>query len=320
MLAPDTAALTITDALATRLLRHTGKDLGTLRAVLERGETVAGFPIAGVTLGGHISLTQEQRTGQNVLGRLGGKSPRLTPAIMVGASLMPAGARTTDAEDAASGVAGLIEVAQYLSRLRSKEGLEARRDILFAVWGGEPGTIGAAHFAKSPTRAAAYLHLDMIGRLGTRVAIQGTKSSADWAREIERANAPIALPVVTEGGAFLPGAATVFFQNEVPVLNAFTGADGRLLYSGVARVARLMANIALSAARSGTAPTYVRDDPQTTEPRRRFLLATLPPAEREMEVAPMPRPTRQATVELGPSPPNRRRPPHRSPRQRPPYP
>ena len=294
--------------MATRLLRHAGKDLGTLRAALERGETVAGFPLAGVTLGGRIALTQEQRTGRNVLGRLGEKSPRLTPPIMVGASLMPAGPGTARdasiaAEDAASGVAGLIEVAQHLSRLHGEDGLEARRDILFAVWGGEPGTIGAAHFVKAPTRAAAartaaYLHLDMIGRLGARMALQGTGSSADWAREIERANAPVALPVVTEGGGFLPGASTVFFQSEVPVLNAFTGADGRLLYSGVAKVARLMANITLSAARRGTAPAYVRNDPRTTEPRHRFLLAALPPAERETLVAPMPRPTRQATVEL----------------------
>ena len=327
MLAADTAALTIADALATRLLRHAGKDLGALRAALERGEPVAGFPIAGVTLGGSIVLTQEQRTGQNVLGRLGRESPGPTPAIVVGASLMPGdpgsrgiarGRRASfAAEDAASGVAGLIEIAQHFSRLHGEDGLEARRDIVFAVWGGAPGTIGATHFAEAPTRAAAagaaaYLHLDMIGRLGARMPLQGTRSSADWAREIERANAPVALPVVTEGGGFLPGAATVFFQREVPVLNAFTGAayhrdraDAGLLYSGVARVARLMANITLSAARRGTAPAYVRNDPQTTEPRRRFLLAALPPDEREAMDAPMPRPTGQATVELAalPAPP-----------------
>ena len=322
MLAADTPAITITDALATRLLRHAGKDLSSLRSVLGRGGPVAGFPIAGVTLAGRIALSREQRAGRNVLGRLGRKSPAPAPAIMVGASLMPAGpgtARDTSfaAEDAASGVAGLLEIAQNLSRLRSEDGLEARRDIVFAMWGGEPGTLGAAHFAKSPTRAtaagtAAYLHLDMIGRLGARMALQGIRSSADWAREIERANAPVALPVVTEGGGFLPGAATVFFQKKVPVLNAFTGAafhraetNGGPLYSGVAKVARLMSNIVLSAARRETAPSYVHDDPRTTEPRRRFLLAALPPAERDAKVAPMPRPSRHETVELAalPAPP-----------------
>ena len=57
--------------------------------------------------------------------------------------------------DNASGIAGMLEIAEYLADQRDRGKLRLRRDILFAAWSGEElGLLGSDYFVKSFGRAA----------------------------------------------------------------------------------------------------------------------------------------------------------------------
>ncbi len=86
------------------------------------------------------------------------------------------------ADDNASGVAGLIEVAEALHKLPSRP----RRPILLAFWDGEEkGLLGSYHFVRVRPQAVAdcaiafCINLDMIGRLrGQRLEVYGGRTAA----------------------------------------------------------------------------------------------------------------------------------------------
>ena len=246
-----------------------------------------------------------------------GKAVGKAPAVIVGAHLDHLGrgeisgslARDDEAgqvhfgaDDNASGVAGLLEIAQYLVDLKRQGRLKAKRNILFAAWSGEEmGTLGSSHFAKTLAEqtegddndigaaVAAYLNMDMIGRLDENLYLQGTGSSPVWTREIERRNVPLGLSIVTSGDSYLPTDATPLYLKGVPVLSAFTGAHSdystprdtadKINYAGTEKIARLMAGIARSLARAEAAPAYVRQErPKDSIGRKhiRIYLGTIP--------------------------------------------
>ena len=313
------AALSLSNAAAAALLGTAGTDLKALQDELDGGEAVAGFVLPGVTIEATVDIAREKRSGRNVLARLpaAGGAGHERPAVMVGAHLDHLGrgeisgslARDDEAgqvhfgaDDNASGVAGLLEIAQYLVDLKRQGRLKAKRNILFAAWSGEEmGTLGSSHFAKTLAEqtegddndigaaVAAYLNMDMIGRLDENLYLQGTGSSPVWTREIERRNVPLGLSIVTSGDSYLPTDATPLYLKGVPVLNAFTGphtdystprdtAD-KLNYPGAENIARLMAGIARSLARAEAAPAYVRlERPKDSIGRKhiRIYLGTIP--------------------------------------------
>ena len=310
------AAITVGDAFADDLLTPSGKSLTDLQSALDRGDTVPAFTIPGLTLAANIDIAQEKRRGRNVLGRiLAGSEPGAT-TVIVGAHLDHLGrgsggdslARADEAgkihfgaDDNASGVAALIEIAEYLVDQQRRGKFQPVHDILFAAWSGEElGMLGSTHFVRAlgaggdrPTSlrpgVIAYLNMDMIGRLDTSVALQGLGSSSVWRGEIERRNAPIGLAITPVTSSYLPTDATVFYLRGVPILNAFTGAHpdyhtprdtaDKLNYSGAAKIARLMGLLTRAMALRAEPPDYVRaEDAPVNRPRRtsRVYLGTVP--------------------------------------------
>ena len=83
------------------------------------------------------------------------------------------------ADDNASGVAAVLEIAQYLAAQQEAGALRLQRDVVFAAWSGEEiGLIGSSRFVKDVAQKlkgdqdaklndvfAANLNLDMVGRL-----------------------------------------------------------------------------------------------------------------------------------------------------------
>ena len=202
------------------------------------------------------------RDRRNVLARLGSGAPADAPALVIGVRVnLPATGRSGDGDDH-SGVAALLEIAQYLAALENEGELRARRDILFAAWSGDgPEPAGSAHFARRTGGGpiAAYLDLGGIGSLQRHLYLAGAGSSPAWPRTIERANVPVGLSIVTRNGDDPQSDARGFSHEDVPALRASTdGGATRVDYSGVAKVARLMANIALSLARDEAAPEFRR--------------------------------------------------------------
>lgn len=299
------AGISISDALASRLLSRAGHDLAALQAALDKGEHRRGFALGGVRVGADIDVERVQRQGRNVVGRLVASDGELPP-LVIGAHIDHLGRGDSSgslakadergrihpgADDNASGVAAMLEVAQYLASLHEQRELGATRDILFAAWSGEElGMLGSSHFVddragRDGLRVSAYLNMDMVGHLRDRLYLQGTGSSSVWAREIERRNVPVGLSIATMSDPYLPTDVTPFYVGGVPVLNAFTGAHedyatprdtpDRLNYEGIRDITRLMAGIGRSLARREDEPDYVEVSRKHSGISRKHLRAYL---------------------------------------------
>jgi len=302
------AAVALNDEAATRVLAPNGHGLGSIQEKLDRGETVTGFEIEGVTVSGQIDIVRERRSGRNVIARLSSGADGEQPPVILGAHVDHLGrgevsgslARDDErnavhygADDNASGVAAMLESAQYLAGLQAGGKLGAKRDIYFIAWSGEElGTLGSTHYTEKLAadgdlkgKVAAYLNMDMVGHLREKAYLQGTGSSPVWTREIERRNVPVGLSIATKQDPYLPTDVTPFYMQGVPILSAFTGAHedystprdkaDALNYDGIRDIARLMSGITRSLARSGTIPEYRHVERKQSGIGRKHLRAYL---------------------------------------------
>lgn len=310
--ATSLAGVAVSDDLAGRMLAASGRDLANLQQALDQGGDTAGFTLTDVEVLADIQISREQRRARNVIGRLPAEIASDLPPVIIGAHLDHLGrgevsgslARDDErgaihrgADDNASGVAALLETAQYLADLRERGRLGTRRDILFVAWTGEElGMLGSTHFVEALAgedglrgRVSAYLNMDMIGHLDAKLYLQGVGSSSLWTREIERRNVPVGLAIATKADPYLPNDTTPFYMQGVPVLNAFTGAHedystprdtaDQLNYRGMRDIARLMAGITHSLARAVEAPDYrevARTSSGLTRRHLRAYLGTIP--------------------------------------------
>lgn len=157
--------ISVTDRLASQWLKQSDKDLGALQKELDKGDPVMGFGLDDVKVAVDIDIDPVTSRGRNVLALLPASSaaasgsqkksdPHALPheMIVVGAHIdhLGTGAEGSSlakedeqgqvhrgADDNASGVAGMLEVAQYLSSEVKAGRLKPKRDTLLAAWSGE---------------------------------------------------------------------------------------------------------------------------------------------------------------------------------------
>jgi hypothetical protein len=288
------AAVSVSDRVGEALLSTAGRTLEALQSELDTGEPVMGFEPPDVRLQVDVDIVQEKRTGRNVLARLPAGGEPDAGIIVVGAHIdhLGRGAGTGSlardfekdrihygADDNASGVAGLFEIAQYLSDMKADGAFAPKRDILFAAWSGEElGLLGSSRFVQEyggipeseplTPQIAAYVNMDMIGRLRDAAIIGGVGSSSIWEGLIpEWKKVAGDLDTTTQDDNFLPTDATSFYVRGVPFINAFTGAHeqyhsprdtpDRIDFEGAAQIARFMAEATAHLALREEAPDYI---------------------------------------------------------------
>jgi hypothetical protein len=132
------------------------------------------------------------------------------------------------ADDNASGVATVLEMAIKLQDLKKHGQLQGNKDILFAAWSGEElGVLGSSffikHYQKHP-QVDAVINLDMVGHLRKKLVIQGVGSGTNWADMIAQIKNHHAMPVLMQNDPYLPTDSTSFYLRGIPTLNFFTGA------------------------------------------------------------------------------------------------
>ena len=390
------AAISVSDEVARHWLGQTEEEQIAAQLVLDSGKQISAFEIDGLTIAAEINVRQVSGKGRNVIGRLQMSDTPSKGAILIGAHIDHLGtgtggslARSSEkgqvhvgADDNASGVAAMLEVAEFLANLKRNGKLNLKRDVLFAAWSGEElGLHGSKHFTKSRIRSnsedkvvvfqpysgdphdlnalflyyndlldafdvesyssqqlellksnandmrvvskllaaptvsdsknqkeqleriwkrakllitqaenaqpavdarpvAACLNMDMVGRFKDKLVLQGLGSSNDWAGLIERANAPVGLPIETSNDTQLPTDASSFYQAGVPILSAFTGSHTdyhtprdtpeKLNYTDAARIARLMGLITRQLAIGDSVPGYLK---QSEQPKRKMASA-----------------------------------------------
>ena len=151
------------------------------------------LPVHGSTVSLTVDVVHRESPSFNVVGILPGSDPKLkNEAIVIGAhydhlgrggegSLAPReGEIHHGADDNASGVAGLIELARMFSSQK------LRRTIVFIAFSGEEeGLIGSNYYVNHPivplANTVAMINMDMIGRLKDKALIVGGVGTAqEW--------------------------------------------------------------------------------------------------------------------------------------------
>ena len=178
-----------------------------------------------------------QRKGANVIGFLDNNAEK---TIVIGAhydhlgaedgrgsslAADPVGKIHNGADDNASGVAGLLELARIYSSNQTKE----KVNFLFMAFSAEEaGLIGSKHFTNHPTKpmnkVLAMMNMDMIGRLRdstNSLIIGGVGTSPVWIPMVQKLNQGFELKFDTAGMG--PSDHASFYLKDIPVLHFFSG-------------------------------------------------------------------------------------------------
>jgi Tol biopolymer transport system component len=129
------------------------------------------------------------------------------------------------ADDNASGVAGVLELARMLSQNTTKE----KANYIFALFSGEEdGLIGSKEMASNIKvlypNVTAMINMDMIGRLDDKktMIVGGIGTSPSFPEIIEK-NKPAGFGITQEMSGVGPSDHTSFYLKDIPVLFFFTG-------------------------------------------------------------------------------------------------
>lgn len=267
---------------AARRRRETGKNTMSQQAVVLSLTT---------------DIVRQNTPGMNVVGILDGTDPQLkNEAIIIGAhydhlgrggegSLAPReGEIHHGADDNASGVAGMLELA----RIFSAQGMKPRRTLIFIAFSGEEeGLIGSNYYVNHPivplADTVAMINMDMIGRMKeNQLIIGGVGTATEWRGWINGENVlsgpqlasnskstlvpfrPLTLTLNEDG--FGPSDHSSFYAKQVPVLFFFTSTHDdyhkpsdtadKINYEDEVRVVSLVERIVKLIDGSDKRPTY----------------------------------------------------------------
>jgi Tol biopolymer transport system component len=221
-------------------------------------------------------------TAHNVVGRLpadpdGAPTAR---AIVIGAhydhlgtggegSLRPdVKAAHPGADDNASGVATILELAEALSVVANR-----KLDVYVVAFSGEEaGLLGSAHFAQhlpiKPGDVAMMLNFDMVGRMeGDRLSVYGVGTGTGSLKQLRAAQVGLDLDLALSADGWGPSDHLSFLVQKIPALHFFTGQHAdyhtpddtadKLNAEGGARVTALAWRLAIPLVTGQWSPAFV---------------------------------------------------------------
>ncbi|MFN3533004.1 MAG: M28 family peptidase [Candidatus Brocadia sp.] len=284
-------AASISGKIAETLFASSGKNLETIQAGLdvEDPRTEAGFDLPNVKIRISTAVEQVKEKDRNVIGLLPpGDSKENAEYIIIGAHYDHIGYGGSDslarkgekgmvhngADDNASGVSTVLELAAALAAEREMNPQLFKRGVIFALWSGEElGCLGSSYFIEHPTiplkNVIAYVNFDMVGRLSeNNLIVEGIGSSNAWAGLIEKCNVAAGFDLKLHRDPYLPTDATAFYSKEVPIIHFFTGVHedynrptddpDTLNYDGMVRIAEFARAIVLDLIKNVERPDYVK--------------------------------------------------------------
>ena len=284
-------AASINGQLADEMLAGSGKTLKQLQTALddENPHAAQGLVLPKVKVKLSCGIQHLKKSDRDVIGCIP-PAPGNDEYVMIGAHydhLGHGGSNSLDrsgeenkvhpgADDNASGVAWLMELAGALAQDRAQHPEKFKRGLIFACWSGEEiGLIGSAAFAEHPpialNKIVAYLNADMVGRLrDNKLTVQGVGSSQVWRRMLEKRNVSAGFNLTLQDDPYLPTDVTSFYVKNIPVLSFFTGAHEdyhrptdtaeKINYDGLERVAQFSTQIITDLAQSNERPDLAKVD------------------------------------------------------------
>jgi Tol biopolymer transport system component len=283
-------AASISAKVADAMLAGSGKTLKQLQDALDQEDPHAAdvrFTLPSLAVSLSTKVNHLKKTDRNVIGVIPPANGS-TEYVMLGAHYDHLGHGETGgfgikgeegqihngADDNASGVSAVLELAANLAAERAKNPAAFTRGVVFSFWSGEEmGLIGSSQFADKPTLAlsnvVAYLNFDMVGRLReNKLTLQGIGSSSAWKGLIEKANVAGGFSLTLQDDPYLPTDTTAFYPKNIPVLAFFTGSHEQyhrpsddtdtLNYEGMERITKMARQITLNLVKEGARPDYVK--------------------------------------------------------------
>jgi aminopeptidase YwaD len=307
----------------------------TLRALLNPRPTPANaqfdvkLKLINESLNFNLSLSTDivrrNAPAYNVVGILDGSDPVLKNEVIVigahydhlgrggeGSLATRAGGIHHGADDNASGVAGLLELARLFSMQRAK----MKRTLVFVAFSGEEeGLLGSNYFVNHAvvpnSQTVAMINMDMIGRMKeNRLMIGGVGTAQEWRDWIKAAQDYLSAPQASSGDTSskiaIPGVLATpftltlnedgygpsdhssFYAKQVPVLFFFTGTHDdyhkptdtaeKINYADKARILSFITSLVRSIDESAKRPTYMttRSPSQGRAMGFRVYLGTIP--------------------------------------------
>lgn len=275
----DFPALWVDATVANDLLRSSGWDLDALRATIDSTLIPLSFELPSVRVHLDIDLKRKVRETANVLGLLPGGDTKLGQETMVvGAHYDHVGIKDGriyyGADDNASGVAGLLEIAEAFAESPT----QPRRSLLFIAFGAEElGLLGSRFYVRNPPipleRTVAMINLDMIGRNAPDdVTVIGSNRSRELHEINERANHEIGLNLLYNGEKYFSRSDQAnFARHKIPVLfyhtdshpdyHQPTDAVQKINAEKIARISRLAFLVAWEVAHRDGRPSFGQFNP-----------------------------------------------------------
>jgi len=221
-------------ALGTRL------NLDNIAGEIDRDFAPKSRVFDDITLKAVDRTSKVRRQVRNVIGILKGSDPSLQEeTVIVGAhydhlgrsgrfsmSQNSTGQIHHGADDNASGTSAVIEMARAAIGARG----EFHRSVIFMTFAGEEhGLLGSSYYVNHPTspldKTIAMVNLDMIGRAGGRIMVDGLGNAPSIETDLKAAESvsPLNLRALRGGpGAGASDDAT-FLLRRIPAINFFSG-------------------------------------------------------------------------------------------------
>ena len=298
--------INITRSAFDKIFASSGKTIDQLQNSINNSGNPASFDLSGVSVNITTDVNPQTITTGNVIGVLEGNDPSAgDEAIVIGAHYDHLGYGTygslyagTDkqihhgADDNASGVAGVLELAQKFAA--QKESI--KRDIVFMLFSGEEaGLLGSNFFTKSDLfkgmNVVAMLNMDMIGRVkNEQLVIYGIGSSPMWEPVIKNYNTNYNFDITYTKAGFGRSDHSSFYSNNVPAVHFFSGSHEdyhrpsdtyeKLDYSGHERIVKLVYDVTAEIDAEVTPPEFTKAEEESDENRTmgsvRIYVGTIP--------------------------------------------
>jgi len=262
------------------LFNSLGKNIESIQKSINKTLNPQSFLMEGIEVDLETNIKIINKKSFNVIGYIEGRNQVLKDeVIIVGAhydhlgrggegSLGEFGEIHNGADDNASGVAGIIEVAEYLY---SKE---LNRTVLFIAFGAEElGTLGSGYYVDNPVfpieKTVAMINLDMIGRMkNSRLILNGAGTSPVWKTIAESLNSKYNFDLSYNEGGYGGSDQANFYARDIPVLFLFTGTHldyhkptddpEKINSEAEMKIVRFLADIILGIDKNETKPEFVK--------------------------------------------------------------
>jgi len=249
------------------------------------------FILPNVTVEISADLSENKSQTYNICGYVEGTDPLLKGEyIVIGAHYDHLGmggptSRYTGkkpmihngADDNASGVAAMLEFADYFAKNPTK------RPLIFCAFSGEEmGLLGSSYFVRNlpvnKDQIIAMLNFDMIGRLKDELTIFGFSSATIFESIADSLTTFTGQKIIKASDAYGPSDHSSFYAEKIPVLMIFTGVHedyhkpsddwDKINYDGMIKVIDFSSKIIKSIADNDNKPVYVESS-KTERPANR---------------------------------------------------